>query len=150
MVVIAIIALLTAIVTSNFAQSKAKARDSKRVSDIAQIQLALELFFDRCNGYPVNLVTTDTISSCPNDQDGNKINLGYFIGKIPTDSATGYTYGIKKGASIPVDYILKAKLETSSSVLQDSVSITDYWTVNGVTISVDCDPSSLNYCVTPK
>jgi general secretion pathway protein G len=52
LVVLAIIAILTAIVTTNFTTSKSKARDAKRVSDIAQIQLALEMVFDKCNAYP--------------------------------------------------------------------------------------------------
>ena len=75
LVVIAIIAILTAIVTANFATSKAKARDAKRISDIAQIQLALEMVFDRCNVYPPDItnITTDICTGYP---------LNYFISKI--------------------------------------------------------------------
>src|SRR3954464_9740768 len=53
MITVAIIALLTAIILTNLNQPKVRARDAKRVSDIGQLQLALELFFDRCNRYPI-------------------------------------------------------------------------------------------------
>jgi prepilin-type N-terminal cleavage/methylation domain-containing protein len=51
-VVIAIIGILTGIVTTNFASSRSRARDAKRISDLGHIQLALELYFDRCKQYP--------------------------------------------------------------------------------------------------
>ena len=52
LVVIAIIAILTGIIITGLVGSKAKARDAKRASDLSQIALALEQFFDRCDVYP--------------------------------------------------------------------------------------------------
>jgi prepilin-type N-terminal cleavage/methylation domain-containing protein len=58
MVVISIIAILTGILTTNFTSSRAKARDAKRISDLGHIQLAIELYFDRCKQYPVPTVVS--------------------------------------------------------------------------------------------
>jgi prepilin-type N-terminal cleavage/methylation domain-containing protein len=52
LVVIAIIAILTGIVATNFTSARSRARDAKRVSDLGHIQLAIELYFDRCKQYP--------------------------------------------------------------------------------------------------
>jgi len=46
LVVIAIIGLLASIVLVSLSSARRKARDSRRVGDLRQIQLALELFFD--------------------------------------------------------------------------------------------------------
>ena len=51
MVVCAIIGILSAMVIVSLASAKAKARDGKRVSDLAQIQGALEQYFDHNNAY---------------------------------------------------------------------------------------------------
>ncbi len=149
MIVIAIIGILTAIVTSNFSQSKAKSRDAKRISDLAQIQLTLELAFDRCNAYPANINDTNTVvcSGYP---------LSYFISVIPKEnSTTGYDY-ITNVAS--TDYVLGAKLETNSSALVDA--ITAFPSSFGPTITSftsgnnNCTHSNpagpFYYCVQPK
>jgi prepilin-type N-terminal cleavage/methylation domain-containing protein len=52
LVVIAIIAILTGIVATNFTSARSRARDAKRISDLGHIQLAIELYFDRCKQYP--------------------------------------------------------------------------------------------------
>ena len=53
LVVIAIIGILAAIVIASLGSARAKGRDARRQSDIKQIQLALELYNDTNNGYPV-------------------------------------------------------------------------------------------------
>lgn len=151
MVVIAIIAILTGIIVTNFTQAKAKARDAKRISDIANLQLALALFFDRCNGYPPTpLVTTgqgSTISTCPPG-----ITLGNYISKIPTPPTTIatdlYTYAVD--ATPATDYILRAKLEIFNTALNDDIDDIDRPTW-AVTAGVSCDDTaSYYYCVGPK
>ena len=52
LVVIAIIALLSTVVMSGLNSARSKGRDAKRLSDIKQLQAALELYFDTCKGYP--------------------------------------------------------------------------------------------------
>lgn len=52
LVVIVIIGLLSTLAIVALNSARAKARDAKRVSDVKQIQTALELFFNEHNGYP--------------------------------------------------------------------------------------------------
>ena len=158
MIVIAIIAVLTAIVTSNFAQSKAKSRDAKRISDLSQIQLALEMAFDRCNDYPSSrrdpLASTTIIDNNCKDPSGNPYTLGYFISNVPTDNGMSYTYGTPEISSNPAtDYVLMAKLEAYNSILEDAPTGTfsySYMLTDGASgISINCDHTS-HYCVRPN
>jgi prepilin-type N-terminal cleavage/methylation domain-containing protein len=50
LVVIAITAILTSVMVPSLFSTKSKARDTKRISDIAQIQLALEVYQDNNGG----------------------------------------------------------------------------------------------------
>jgi len=146
LVVIAIIAILTAIITANFTQSKAKSRDAKRVSDLAQIQLALEMAFDRCNIYPAALDTTTAIATgvCKKLSDGTDYNLGDFISKIPTDfDNASYAYNTLSSGK---DYLLGVLLETSSTALKDSAS---GGTLTFRSVVQTCGTANF-YCVQPK
>lgn len=151
LVVIAIIALLTAIVTSNFASSKAKSRDAKRVSDIAQLQLALTLYFDRCNDYPPirgMLDLNSKSSNCNGDSGELNLPLSTYISVIPKDPInTGnyiYRYYANFSPGVATDYVLRAKLETLSSALSDDIDVS--------TFTLPCDDTSSNYyyCVRPN
>jgi len=52
LVVIAIIGLLSTLSVVALNNARAKARDANRISDVKQMQTALELYFNDCNGYP--------------------------------------------------------------------------------------------------
>ena len=52
LVVIAIIGLLSTLAVVALNSARQKARDSKRVADVKQIQTALELYYADLNGYP--------------------------------------------------------------------------------------------------
>jgi len=75
LVVIAIIGILSSVVLASLNTARQKSRDAKRVSDIKQLQLALELYFDANGGYPsalstATLVTTGYIATVPTDPVG--------------------------------------------------------------------------------
>lgn len=154
MVVIAIIGILTAIVTANLVAAKSKTRDAKRVSDLSQIQIALEMAFDRCNAYPPNITNLNdniTMNSsgavCTRvDSSGQTValTLGYFITAIPKDpDGTNYTYSLNNYT----DYVLRAKLENNNrSVLEDASDI------DGIVYGYICSDTDPNfyYCVQPK
>ena len=53
LVVIAIIAILSTVVMAGLNSARAKGRDARRMSDIKQMQSALELCFDNGVGYPI-------------------------------------------------------------------------------------------------
>ncbi|MGE5393023.1 MAG: type II secretion system protein, partial [Candidatus Saccharibacteria bacterium] len=50
LVVIAIIGILAAVVLVSLNSARAKSRDARRLTDIRQIQTALELYFNDCGG----------------------------------------------------------------------------------------------------
>ena len=52
LVVIAIIGVLASIVLASLNNARRKSRDARRVTDIKQLQLALELYFDSVGEYP--------------------------------------------------------------------------------------------------
>ena len=62
LVVIAIIAILSTVVMAGLNSARAKGRDAKRLSDIKQLQSALELCFDNGVGYP-SIATAITIGT---------------------------------------------------------------------------------------
>ena len=53
LVVISIIGILSTLAVVSLNDARAKARDAKRISDIKQVQTALELFLADRNGYPL-------------------------------------------------------------------------------------------------
>lgn len=134
LVVVAIVAVLSAIVITSMTSSRQKARDAKRISDLAQIQLALEQFFDKCRHYPNGISLTSTYGSYCQP-------LSTYISVIPKDPSSGasYDYGVD---SDYLDYVLRASLETTNSATADGLSGTVY--------TLSCDPSSTSYCVGPK
>ena len=93
LVVIAIIGVLASIVLASLNNARRKSRDARRITDVRQIQLALELYFDANLG---------------NDGAGANVGLSYprngatplsvlqpqFIAAVPTDPSTAalYTY----------------------------------------------------------
>lgn len=54
LVVIAIIGILSAVVLASLQTARQKARDATRISDMKNVQLALELYFDSGQNYPTN------------------------------------------------------------------------------------------------
>jgi len=85
LVVIAIIGLLSSIVLTSLNSARAKARDAKRQSELKQLQLTLELFYDSNGSYPLG---------CWNyyEKDGDNYIPGLaptFISKLPIDSLQG-------------------------------------------------------------
>ena len=61
LVVIAIISLLSSIVLSSLQTAKIKSRDTRRLSDMRQIQIALQIYFTTLGAYPGN---TDPDGPC--------------------------------------------------------------------------------------
>lgn len=93
LVVIAIIGILAAVVLVSLNSARGKSRDARRLSDIKQMQTALELYFDSCNQYPDGAggLTTSDATGCT-----SPTTYGSFLNPIPTNPAPGgtaYTYG---------------------------------------------------------
>jgi prepilin-type N-terminal cleavage/methylation domain-containing protein len=87
LVVVAIISILTALILPNFSTAKARSRDGKRVSDISQLKLGLELFAENCAGqYPASLTAT-----CPSN---SAITVASYLSgsQLPKDPSNGGNY----------------------------------------------------------
>ncbi|MES2470887.1 MAG: prepilin-type N-terminal cleavage/methylation domain-containing protein [Patescibacteria group bacterium] len=119
MVVVTIIAILSGVVMSNFGSSRAKARDTKRVSDIASLQLAAAQYFEKCDNYPTKMSSLSTPSCTlnPGTSEQQIVNLGLFMSRVPTDTDnTPYKYAYMKDSSGKiVDYHISATLEVPTS-----------------------------------
>lgn len=88
LVVIAIIGILASVVLASLNTARRKSRDARRISDVKQLQLALELYFDG-NGqaYPVTASWSTELSTA------NKCGGAACIPVVPADPLTGsYNY----------------------------------------------------------
>lgn len=77
LVVIAIIGILSSVVLASLNGARKKGRDARRISDLKQIQLALELYYDANSSYPAALSALPTAGS---------------ISALPTDPVNDSTY----------------------------------------------------------
>lgn len=126
LVVIAIIGVITSVILVSMTGSRAKARDGKRISDVSQLQVALEQYFSRNNSFPVDLttlVTQNYLSELPKDPI--------------TKNANNYITYVRSPDTF--DYLLKVQLEKYYGEGIDT---------NGVQIyGYTCSVNNNEYCV---
>ncbi|MEX0933402.1 MAG: prepilin-type N-terminal cleavage/methylation domain-containing protein [Candidatus Paceibacterota bacterium] len=77
LVVISIIGVLSAIIFPRLAGMREKARDTERMTDVRQIQNALELYYNRNSAYPANLAALSTIVAQGVLSDPKGVPYGY-------------------------------------------------------------------------
>jgi prepilin-type N-terminal cleavage/methylation domain-containing protein len=65
LIVVAIIAILASVVLVGLGPTQREGRDSRRISDLAEVQNGLELFYNNCGFYPGS--SPDNGSACPTD-----------------------------------------------------------------------------------
>jgi len=130
LIVIAIISILTALIITNIYSSRGKARDAKRISDIAQLQLALEQYFNKFGVYP------DLQARLVSD----------YISVLPKDPDSGLTYTYNR-SNDKYDYVLSANLEYVNGATADSLPEDPY---QNIPVKIFCNPIGLVYCVGPK
>lgn len=145
LVVVAIIGLLSAIILTNLGGSRAQARDAQRVSDVGQIQLALQLYYDRCNQYPSTLATTAS-NGCPSG-----VTLATYISSIPTPPSgagqTSYDYATLTTSGVIVNYVLHAVLEQYNAAVAKGLPAMPSGTWSATyTCSTGSTPP-INYCM---
>ncbi len=112
LVVIAILGLLATIVAVSLTSARARARDARRVSDIRQIELALELYYAAHSQYPSDIVGTDPYQVLIAERFLN-------MASSPMDPQSGdlycYAWG-DAGGTYPVQYYhIGATLENDNS-----------------------------------
>jgi prepilin-type N-terminal cleavage/methylation domain-containing protein len=139
LVVIAIIGILSSVVLASLNSARQKGRDARRISDLKQVQLALELYYDANQSYPSALTEAALVTP------------GY-IAAIPVDPGTQDPYGYDgvdaDGTTVCTDsscdsYVIAATLENASNSVVSNDIDTDFSGGDGP----DCtDPT---YCVMP-
>lgn len=133
LVVIAIIGVLASIVLASLNSARQKSRDARRVADIKQLQLALELYYDAQT--PPAYPTATANCSATEARGLELLTTGGYIPQIPRDptGATGancYLYASNTGTV--TTYHLGATLEqTTNPVLASDKDCTSSGTPSG-------------------
>lgn len=83
LVVVAIIGMLSSVVLAALGEARASARDSKRLSDLRQMQTALELYYQNNGAYPIQTSWHGTTPGCYN-LGGNESPNDAIPGLAPT------------------------------------------------------------------
>ena len=141
LIVVAIIGILASIVLVGLGPAQRQGRDARRISDLKQVQVGLELYFHKCGYYPG---TAQVIQPC---EDFAPIAAGITravweagivatltgsnigVPAIPNDPVTTktYFYGVSTDGT---SYVLGAGLEGSNTALDNDVDGTDVFGVN--------------------
>jgi len=128
LVVIAIIGLLSTLAVVALGSARLKARDSKRLSDLKQVQTALELYYTDKNAYPIETTaitlggdTTDCLNASGFGAKATCAVANPYMGLIPTDPGTGtYSYISADGTT----YSIAAALEGTVNGLTEGITVT--------------------------
>lgn len=137
LVVIAIIGILASVVLASLNSARRKSRDARRLADIKQIQVALEMAFDGEGTYPVGafaaMETALELTTCA--------GTSACMTSVPADPLATQAYEYANiGAT---NYVLKATLEDISNPALDS-------DVNGTVGGLACGSAgTAEYCVQP-
>lgn len=135
LVVIAIIGILATIVLVSLNTARQKARDARRIGDLRQVALALEMYYDENSGYPNSgaACTTATWGAM-----ATLIEADGLMTAVPDDPLNNATYFYAYGSD-GVDYVLKSTLETGNNALDTDV--------DGTVQACTCDDPA--YCIQP-
>lgn len=95
MVVIAILGVLSAMISGNFLTSLKKGHDARRKGDLEQVQRALELYYEDKKAYPTSFTFGSKFCETVSCDAGQKI----YMQKVPNDPSSGnnYVYGTTDG-----------------------------------------------------
>ncbi len=111
LVVIAIIGVLATLVLLQLGTARARARDTKRITDINQIRTAVEQYYEDNGGfYPTAISATE---------------LSRYLTRVPVDPLTGdpYNYAYEVVGSGPAHYHIWATLEQTAAALNGDADI---------------------------
>lgn len=137
LVVIAIIGVLSSVVLGSLSIARTKARDTRRIEDIKQIQTALSLYYDTCRKYPTDIYAQYTASCAGGLAPSTAGFPDPFMPTVPKDPVGGlqYTYyGIDSNGS-----------PASCDTYHIGVVLEEF-TNNGFTADADYDSTSVTNC----
>ena len=121
LVVVAIIGILAAISVVALNTARARARDSRRVADVRQMQTALELYYNDWGAYPTSVTPGGTIASGTN----------VYMSTVPTPpipydgnhctNANNYAYATS-GTGAAASYTITYCLGSNTGGLEGKIS----------------------------
>lgn len=133
LVVISIIGLLSTLAVVSLGSARSRARDARRISDIKQIQTALELHFADQGIYPVEATaitlgvdnTTDTLTDSGFENSSSPTGGSTYMGQVPANfdspaDIDDYEYQSADGTT----YALTFELEGNVAGLSGSLTAT--------------------------
>lgn len=155
LVVIAIIGILASVVLASLNSARAKSRDARRIADVKQVQLAMELYYDNASQkYPTNTNGLAALAAADACGAGNKC-----IPQLPVPPSganqTAYDYealpsGCDNTATTCTSYHLGASLENANSATNGDADTADGFEGNAPTCGGTLDATNdLCYDVTP-
>ncbi|MEK7606347.1 MAG: type II secretion system protein [Patescibacteria group bacterium] len=131
LVVIAIIGILSSVVLASLNSARQKGRDAKRVSDLGQMRVAFELYFDSNRAYPAA---------------SSSLVTGGYMPALPVPPVSGEQYLYSAAASNATSYVLRAALEDANHV----TLVGDIDGTSNGTANTDCSDTPIAYyCVRP-
>lgn len=111
LIVIAIIGLLSTLAVVALGSARVKARDSKRLADLKQIQTALELYYSENSSYPPGTsasLGTENFTCLNSAGFAAKGCTDAYMPMVPTDPTQGVFYTYTAASST---YTINATLE---------------------------------------
>ncbi len=138
LVVIAIIGVLASVVLASLNSARQKSRDARRIADVKELQLALELYYDaNSSSYPVGTTLSGVLNPL-------------YIAAVSTDpqNSGAYPYqgitsaGAACSSGTCSSYVLGATMEAASSTVLNN-------DIDGTVAGVDCTDANKRYCVQP-
>ncbi len=103
LVAISIIGILSSLIVSNLNDTRARARDSRRKTDLNQLKTSLRLYYNDNQHYPADSGTIGAPGETFESADGNTI----YMQQLPEE----FTYTVSLDGE---NYNLKATLENAS------------------------------------
>jgi len=151
LVVIAIIGVLASIVIASLSGAKASARDSKRISDIKNIQLALALYYNDNLKYPTDIYASSgslapnymSVVPCDPKSTGSSCSSPYFYQAYNASAGGGNCNSLTYPA---IKYNLGAALESSSvpNDNADGIGLSSYAACGGTNNIAPQSPDCIN------
>jgi prepilin-type N-terminal cleavage/methylation domain-containing protein len=125
LVVIAIIGILSSVVLASLNTARQKGRDARRISDVKQLQLALELYYDSHQTYPAatggapsSLLSSEGfIPAVPQDPIAEVGSYKYAALRNSGDAAAVTTCD---STNVCASYVLRATLENGANTVLGS------------------------------
>jgi prepilin-type N-terminal cleavage/methylation domain-containing protein len=138
LIVIAIIGILISVSVVGLSSFRENSRDSARIANVAQISLALDLYYGACKQYPATLAAA-AANGC-----ASGTTLGTFADNgIPTDPfGASYSYATSGAGNNHDEFVLRATLERENRELASDLD-----GVSNKGVSLDCtDTPAYYYC----